>query len=592
MMELSIQAWQVVGIISLCLGLLIFSRYPADAVLVGGVALLVLLDILSPQEALSGMSNEGMITVAVLFVVAQGLVKTGVVSWISQNLLGRPKSISVAQFRLMLPVAAFSSVLNNTPVVAMLVPAVTDWAKRLNISVSQLMIPLSYAAIIGGTCTLVGTSTNLVINGMLEDMQGSSGLGMFDLAWVGVPSVFVVIAFTVAFSRLLLPRKDHALEVFEDARQYIVEMKIEEDSELLGLSIEDAGLRQLPGMFLVEIGRNGRLMTAVSPEEILLANDRLVFAGDVQSVVDLKNIRGLKVAEDQVFKLTDNPASRCLVEVVISPNFRFLGQTVRDMNFRKNYDAVIIAVARAGQRIKSKIGDIDLMPGDTLLLETKHNFVTQQRYSKDFLLVSRIEGSEPVRHEHRNISAMIMLAMVFSVFFGFLSIFKAALLAAGLMIVFRCLNVQEARRSVDWQILMVIAASIALGTAMDKTGAAAAIAHAMVGITANSPIGTLVVLFLLTTAFSAVISNLAAAVLLFPVAVAASQQLGVDLVPLTVTLMIAASTCFATPIGYQTNLMVYGPGNYRFIDFIKIGVPLTFLVGVVTILVVPIIWPF
>lgn len=592
MVDLSIQAWQVIGVISLCLGLLIFSRYPADAVLAGGVALLVLLDILTPQEALAGMSNEGMITVAVLFVVAQGLVKTGVVSWISQNLLGRPKSVGVAQFRLMLPVAAFSSLLNNTPVVAMLVPAVTDWAKRLNFSVSQLMIPLSYAAIIGGTCTLVGTSTNLVINGMLVDMQGDSGLGMFDLAWVGIPSVIVVIAFTVAFSRLLLPNTDHALEVFEDARQYIVEMKIEEDSELIGLSIEDAGLRQLPGMFLVEIGRNGRLMTAVSPEEILMANDRLVFAGDVQSVVDLKNIRGLVVAEDQVFKLTDNPATRCLVEVVISPNFKFLGQTVRDMNFRKNYDAVIIAVARAGERIKSKIGDIDLMPGDTLLLETKHNFVAQQRYSKDFLLVSRIEGSEPVRHGHRNISATIMLAMVFSVFFGFLSIFKAALLAAGLMIVFRCLNVQEARRSVDWQILLVIAASIALGTAMDKTGAAAAIANAMVGITTNSPIGTLVVLFVLTTGFSAVISNLAAAVLLFPVAVAASQQLGVDLVPLTVTLMIAASTCFATPIGYQTNLMVYGPGNYRFVDFIKIGLPLTFLVGLVTILIVPIIWPF
>ena len=591
-MELSAEALQTLAIIAGCFGLLVFSRYPADAVLIGGVALLVLLDILTPQEALAGMSNEGMITVGVLFVVAQGLVKTGVVSWISQSLLGRPKTTETAQMRLMLPVAGFSSVLNNTPVVAMLVPAVTDWAKRNNLSVSQLMIPLSYAAIIGGTCTLVGTSTNLVINGMLVEALGDGGLAMFDLAWVGVPCVLVVIAFTVAFSRWLLPNRSHSVDVFEDTRQYIVEMKVEEDSPLVGLSIEQAGLRQLPGMFLIEIEREKRLITAVSPQEKLAANDRLVFAGDVRSVVDLKNIRGLRMAEDQVFKLQANSLSRCLVEVVISPNFRFLQKTVRDMNFRKYYGGVIIAVARDGHQIKSRIGDIQLKPGDTLLLETHEGFVDQQRYSRDFLLVSRIENSQPVRHEHRHTSAIILLGMVFAVALGVLSMFKAAMLAAGLMIVTRCLSVQEARRSVDWQVLLVIAASIALGAALAKTGAATYIAESMISLVAGSPFATLVSLFVITAGFSAVISNLAAAVLMFPVALSAAQQLGVEMTPFAVTLMIAASACFATPIGYQTNLMVYGPGNYRFADFARIGVPLTLLVGLVTVLVVPWHWPF
>lgn len=592
-MELTTEAIQTLSVLTLSFGLLIFSKRPPDAILLAGVALLMLLGVLSAEEALLGMSNEGMATVAVLFIVARGLAQTGVVGWISNHLLGRPKNTTVAQFRLMAPVAALSSLLNNTPVVAMMVPAVTDWAKRNNLSVSHLMIPLSYAAIIGGTCTMVGTSTNLVINGMLTDHLGHAGLAMFDLAWVGIPCVIVVVIFTLGFSRWLLPNRGESEKaVFDDARQYIVEMEVEENSPLSGKSIEDAGLRQLPGMYLIEIDRGGSLLTAVSPKEIMRADDHLIFAGDVRSVVDLKNIHGLKVAEKQVFKLGGGANARCLVEVVISPSFPSLDKTIRDLRFRNMYGAAIIAVARNGERIKTKIGDIILKAGDTLLLETHDHFVGQQRYSKSFLLVSEIENSRPVRHEKRNIAAGILLAMVFMVTVGLLNMFEATVLAAGAMVLTRCLKIQDARQSIDWEVLLVIAASIAMGGALEKTGAASVIAHSMVGLSGSSPTAALVVLFVLTAGFSAVISNLAAAVLVFPVAVSLSQQLGVDLIPFAVTLMIAASACFATPIGYQTNLMVYGPGNYRFMDFVKIGLPLTFFVGLATIIVVPIIWPF
>ena len=589
---LSPEAILTLGVIAGCFGLLVFSRFPADAILVVGVCVLLLLGILTPTEALSGMSNEGMATVAVLFVVARGLSKTGVVGWLSQNVLGRPKTTASAQARLMLPVAVFSSVLNNTPVVAMLVPAVSDWAKRNKLYVSQLMIPLSYAAIIGGTCTLVGTSTNLVINGMLIDAVGSEGLAMFELAWIGVPCVVVVLLFTMTFSRWLLPMRGGSQDRFEDARQYILEMEIELSSPIAGQSIEEAGLRQLPGMYLIEIERAGRLISAVSPQEVLQGGDHLIFAGDVRSVVDLKNIRGLKLAENQVFKLDSENKSRRLVEVVISSNFHALDKTIRDSRFRNLYNAAIIAVARDGERIKTKIGDIQLRPGDTLLLEAHEDFVEAQRYKKDFLLVSEIENSSPVLHEQRNIALAILVVMVLVVALGWLSMLKASVVAAGVMIATRCMKIEDARQSVDWQILLVIAASIALGLAMDKTGAATVLAETMITATAGSPYGTLIALFVLTAVFSAVISNLAAAVLLFPVAVAASQQLGADLIPFAVTLMIAASACFATPIGYQTNLMVYGPGSYRFADFIKIGTPLTVLVGITTIILVPIIWPF
>ncbi|MFT4917696.1 MAG: di/tricarboxylate transporter [Zhongshania aliphaticivorans] len=591
-MMFSVDAWIVLGVISACLVALIFSRRPPDMILCGGVVVLLLLGVLSPKEALAGMSNEGMVTVGVLFIVAQALSETGVVSWISHSMLGRPKSARVAQLRLMAPVAAFSTILNNTPVVAMMIPAVRDWAKRNNLPVSQLMIPLSYAAIVGGTCTLIGTSTNLVVNGMLLHSLPEHALGMFDLAWVGLPCVVLVIGFTILTSRRLLPSSKGKSERFGDTRQYIVEMMVDDSSPMIGQSIEEAGLRQLPAMFLIEIVRDERLMTVVSPKEILMAGDRLIFAGDVRSVVDLKNFHGLRLAEDQAFKLGENNLSRCLAEVVISPNFPHLGRMVRDMKFRNNYGAAIIAISRNGEQLKGRIGDVELEPGDTLLLEAYEDFVPNQRYSRDFLLVSEIEDSRPVRHEHRFRAGIIMVAMVAVVAVGWLSMLKAAFLAAGLLVATRCIRAADARRSVDWQILLVIAASIALGGSLESTGAAAVIAGEIVGAAAGSPIATLVAIFVVTTLFSAVISNLAAAVIVFPIALAASQQLEVSMLPFAVTLMMAASASFATPIGYQTNLMVYGPGDYRFSDFFKIGVPLTVLVGVTTILIVPLVWPF
>ncbi|WP_320838513.1 SLC13 family permease [Zhongshania sp.] len=591
-MMFSVDAWIVLGVISACLVALIFSRRPPDMILCGGVVVLLLLGVLSPKEALAGMSNEGMVTVGVLFIVAQALSETGVVSWISHSMLGRPKSARVAQLRLMAPVAAFSTILNNTPVVAMMIPAVRDWAKRNNLPVSQLMIPLSYAAIVGGTCTLIGTSTNLVVNGMLLHSLPEQALGMFDLAWVGLPCVLLVIGFTILTSRRLLPSSKGKAERFGDTRQYIVEMMVDDSSPMIGQSIEEAGLRQLPAMFLIEIVRDERLMTVVSPKEILMAGDRLIFAGDVRSVVDLKNFHGLRLAEDQAFKLGENNLSRCLAEVVISPNFPHLGRMVRDMKFRNNYGAAIIAISRNGEQLKGRIGDVELEPGDTLLLEAYEDFVPNQRYSRDFLLVSEIENSRPVRHEHRFRAGIIMVVMVVVVAVGWLSMLKAAFLAAGLMIATRCIRAADATRSVDWQILLVIAASIALGGSLESTGAAAVIAGEIVGVAAGSPIATLIAIFVVTTLFSAVISNLAAAVIVFPIALAASQQLEVSMLPFAVTLMMAASASFATPIGYQTNLMVYGPGDYRFSDFFKIGVPLTVLVGVTTILIVPLVWPF
>jgi len=588
---MSVAAWFTLALVLVEVGLLAFTRYSPDIIMMGGLTLLLVTGVLSPAESLSGLANEGMVTVGVLYIVVAGLRDTGGVGWIVRSLLGRPQTVAGAQLRLMVPVIGMSAFLNNTPVVAMLIPAVTDWARRFRLSASKLMIPLSYAAILGGTCTLIGTSTNLVVQGLLLK-GGMRGISMFEIGWVGVPCALAGLTYMLTIGRWLLPERLPAVSQFSDPRQYTVEMLVKPGSPLVGQTIERAGLRQLPGMFLIELDRDGTLIPAVEPTEELRAGDRLVFAGVVESVLDLQKIRGLEPATDQVFKLNSPRRERCLIEAAVSNSCPQVGQTIREGRFRSNYNAVVIAVARDGERVKKKIGDIVLRAGDTLLLEAHPSFVGQHRNSRDFLLVSPLEGSTPPRHERAPIALAILAAMVLIVAVEWMSMLKAAMLAAGLMILSRSVSSREARRSVDWSVLIVIAASIALGQALEATGAAASIAGALISAASGHPWVTLAVIYGVTMLFTELITNNAAAVLVFPIAVATSHKLGVDVMPFAIAIMMAASASFSTPIGYQTNLMVYGPGGYRFGDYFRVGIPLNLLMWLITVSIIPWIWPF
>jgi di/tricarboxylate transporter len=585
-------AWLSLGVVALVVALLALTRYGADLVLTAGVALLLVLGVLSPTEALAGLSNEGMVTVAVLYVVAAGLRETGGIAWIVDGVLGRPRSLPHALLRLMVPVAAVSAFLNNTPVVAMFLPAVTDWARHNRLPLSKLLIPLSYAAILGGTCTLIGTSTNLVVNGLLASQAGLPSLGMFDITWVGLPSAMVGIAYLLLPGRWLLPDRRPVMSDLDDPRQYTVEMRVEPTSPLAGKTIEDAGLRHLPGMYLVEIERDGEVLPAIGPHHRLKGNDRLVFAGIVDSVVDLQRFRGLVPATDQIFKLSSPRPERCLIEAVVSDSFPLVGQSIREGRFRSLYNAAVIAVARQGERIRKKIGDIVLRPGDTLLLEADPSFVDRQRNSRDFFLVSRLPNSQPLRHERALFAMGILAAMVTAVTLEWVSMLEGAMLAAGLMLLTRCVSGTAARSSVDWQVLIAIAASFGLGRALDKTGAAHFVAENLIALAHGDPWMTLVVVYLVTMVFTELITNNAAAVLVFPVAVSTAQALGVSFTPFAIAIMMAASASFSTPIGYQCNLMVYGPGGYRFTDYLKVGIPLNLSMAVVTVLLAPLAWPF
>ncbi|MCB1689492.1 MAG: SLC13 family permease [Halioglobus sp.] len=589
---MSADAWVTLLVILSSLACLVSNRFPPEAVLVAALASLLLLGILDTTQALAGFSNPGLVTVAVLYVVVAGLVDTGAVQAFGSRLLGKPRSIVGAQSRLMLPVMGLSAFLNNTPVVAMLVPVVEEWCRRYQLSVSKLMLPLSYAAILGGCCTLIGTSTNLIIHGLVLENTTLGPMGFFEIAAVGVPIALVGFLYMIVVQGWLLPERIPPLLQGGSVREYTIEFMVSNGSPLIGKSIERAGLRHLPGVFLSGIWRSDNVVVAVSPDEVLLAGDRLVFVGAVSSVVDLVRQPGLVPAPENLFDLTAPRSNSQLVEVVLSATCPLIGHTIRDTKFRSQYDAVVIAVARNGERIDGRIGDIVLHPGDTLLLESRPAFVQQQQHNRDFLLVHPLQGEAVPRHDRAWLAASILLVMVALATVGWLSMLEAALLAGGAMLVTRCTSAVSARASIDWSVLVMIGASLGLGSALEVSGAAHAIASSGLSLVGENPWLVLLVIYGLTTLLTEIITNNAAAVLMFPIAQSAADSLDVSLWPFIVCLMMAASASFATPIGYQTNLMVYGPGGYRFTDYLRIGVPLNILLGLVTVLLAPLIWPF
>lgn len=556
----------------------------------------------TPQQAVAGFGNEGLITIALLFAVVAGLEFTGGTELATGWFLNKAKSLTSAQSRLLIPVAALSGFLNNTPVVVALIPVVNDLAKRIQASTSRMLLPMSYAAILGGMCTLMGTSTNLIIAGMNEEAivsgVATKPLHFFTPAMVGIPATVIGLLYMIIASKWLIPERRPAVSVSDDPRQYTVEMQVEAAGPLVGRSIEDAGLRHLPGLYIAEIQREDGVIAAAKPNERLRSNDVLILVGALESVVDLRKIRGLVTSDDQARKLEVPAWRRTLVEAVVSPRCGLLGKTIREGRFRSHYNAAVVAVARGDKRLTGKLGDVQLEVGDVLLLEASPSFLHRRSESRDFFLVSTVEQGAVRRPERAWLSIAIIAAMVLAAAGTQISILTASLVAAIAMIGLRCCTTSEARRSVDWSILIVIGAAIGIGAAMKKSGAATAIASGLLNLANDNPLFALAAIFLATMFCTELITNTAAAALMFHIAIQTAAGLtnadgsACDPTPFVVAVMIAASASFLTPFGYQTNLMVYGVGGYRAVDYLKFGLPLSLIVFVVTMLVVPNMLPF
>jgi di/tricarboxylate transporter len=603
--------WQVLLTVAVIVGVFAaLSRNIApDAVLMGGVLIVLLAGIITSEEAFSGFSNEGMLTVAALFIVAAALRETGALDTIGGWVLGHSGTERSALRRLSVSVTGISAFLNNTPIVAMFIPIITSWCHRNAVSPSRLLLPLSYLTILGGTCTLIGTSTNLVVQGLLN--QATKGLPpealanhplrpmtLFELTPVGVPYAIigVIFLFTVGY-RLLPERKDFLEQLRQTAREYLVDLRIEPNCALVGRRVEDAGLRRLRGLFLIEIQRGDEIISPVTPDQLLEAGDLLTFTGAVSTIVDLERIPGLVPVADNEYESDPlQRRGRVLCEAVVSSTSPVLGKSIRDSGFRALYNAAVIAVHRGGERLQGRVGDIVLRPGDTLLLQTGAHFLSAHRNNPEFYLVSGIEDSRPIRHEKAALSIVLLVVLVTLMASGYVKIVTAAFLIAGLMVVTRCISMSVIRQTMDWQTLLTIGASFGLGHALENSGLVDVIAEGMVSrfklLGDYGPLVCLTGIYIMTVVTTELITNNAAAVLMFPFAVAVAEQLGVSPRPFVLAVAFAASASFLTPIGYQTNLMVYGPGGYRFTDFVRVGLPLTVLLIICALILIPRVWPF
>jgi di/tricarboxylate transporter len=583
------QGWFVLSLAAMALVLMSVGRYGPHLVMLSVLIALSATGIISADEALSGFSNSGLITVVAMFVVAAGIHHSGGVDLVVNHLLRSPRSVRSAQARIIFPVALLSGFLNNTPVVATMIPAIHAWSRKIGISSSKLMIPLSYSAILGGTLTLIGTSTNLVVNGQYQQLTGDEGFSIFSITAVGLPVAIIGLGIMLlVLPRALPDRKDQ--QKFGAMREFTLEVAVAFDGPLVGKSVGEAGLRELDRLYLVEIERDGSVVTAVPSEERLRGGDRLVFAGDTQAISDLLRINGIvpSVHDDEP-SLSKDRAERRLVEAALSPQSEVLGMTIRDARFRDRYGAVVLAVARGGERVSGNLGNIRLKTGDVLLLEARPAFVSRQRYAKDFLLINDLETDTP-RHDRAYLSWGILLVLVGLAAGGVLSMLNAALLGAALMILTGCCSVGQAQKAVDVPVMLTIAASFALGAALEATGAAGYVAEGILAASSGHPLLTLVLVYLSVSVLTEVITNNAAAVLVLPVVLSMTTTLGIAPEPFVIAVMMAASASFATPLGYQTNMMVFGPGGYRFMDFVKVGLPMNLLIGAVTVTVITLVY--
>ena len=591
---MSSDAWITLVVVALVFVALVRNLVPPDLVFLGATAFLALAGVITPEEAFAGFSNPGMLTIAMLFVVAAALRETGVLDYLGHRILGPARSERGVLTRLAWVVVPMSAFINNTPVVAMFVPVVIDWCRRHHVSPSRLLIPLSYLAILGGTCTLIGTSTNLVVNGMMLE-AGLPGMHLFEITKIGLPYALIGFVYLYVAGRRVLPERRELLEQLGEARrEYLAEMLIQPGCRLAGHTVAEAGLRHLPGLFLIEIDRGGHLLAPVGPDDLLEAGDRLIFTGVVSSIVELEKIPGLVPAADPAYEVSPRQQrQRQLCEAVVSIRSPLIGKTIRDADFRATYGAAVIAVHRGGSRLQQKMGDVRLRPGDTLLLQTRPHFPRAYRNDPSFYLVSAVEEWRALRRDRAWLAVALFAGLIVLMTTGWISALVAATLAAVAMVGVRCIAPGEARRSIDWQVLVTIAAAFGLGTAMHNSGAAAALAQGVVRATSGlGPIGALAAIYLLGMVMTMLITNNAAAVLLFPLCVETAQLCGADPLPFLIALVLAASASFMTPIGYQTNMMVYGPGGYRFTDFLRAGTVLSLILWVAAIVLIPVFWPF
>lgn len=567
---------------------LLLTKLRADVVFLAAIGVLFVTGVLDVKEAFSGFSSTSVVVIGVLFVVVAGLTHTGVLQWIVRHMLGQPNSYGKAVIRLMLPVAGLSSFLSNTTVVAMFVGIVKMWSKKLGVSPSKLLIPLSYASGMGGVCTLIGTPPNLIISGLYADKTGTvmnvlatTLPGLFCLA-VGVLSVIAM--------RKLLPDRKAPESAFEATAEYTVELLVPSDNKYIGMTLGEAGLFHVRGGSLIEIYHFDEVPSPVTEDEYVMGGDHLVYAGQIDDILELKDSHGLVSAEHHVFSMSEVDRNRQLRTAYVNFGSSLIGTTIGGSLFEKENNLSLVAVARRGKRIKEVPRQVVLQAGDTLLLECPPRLnVSTDRLSSQlhFFDSEQVVNIGPKTF----ISAVIMIAMVALSALNVLPLLQCAFIAAAAMLLLRCCSAEQAMKAINWDILMVFAGSVVLGLAIQKTGVAERLALGILDVCGTNPLVVMTAICFVGTFITEFISNTAAGAMFFPIMYEAAEKLGYEPYPFLIALMVSVSSSFATPIGSPTHMLVYGPGGYRFSDFMRIGLLMNLIILAANIFIVNIIYP-
>lgn len=586
---------------------LIFDVWTPDAILLTAVGVVTAAGVISLDQAVQQFGNTTIVALGSLYVVAAALRNSGALDRASELILGSgSQNIRKILLRMCPGVSVYSGFLNNTPIVAMGIPAIRRWARRYGVSSSKLLMPLSYAAILGGICTLIGTSTNLIAHGLLQD-SGLPGFSFFELAWLGVPCAIIGLAYIIIVSPLLTPDRGDIRDEEEEHRKSLVELEITEQAPTAGESVSEARLEKFPGFRLVRINRDGNEIAPVSEDEELREGDHLFYAPtkDIAGATpDLTDYPGLRLAFKPPRTIEkEEEEDRELHQVVVKEGSRLVGSTVEEAKMLERFGVAVTGVRRGEKRIDKHLGDFVLRPGDVLLLDTKRGFQESHEDSSDFYLTSEAGGEAPKAGSQAEkkekeigkdlyISLAVLIGIIASVTAGIFHIALAGILGVAVLLAFNVIEPGEAKGAVDWTVLIVIGAALGMGKAMEVSGAAEMISNGMVNLTIDlGPRAMLAGLVIVTAILTEIITNNGAIALMFPIALSMAQTQGLDPRAFIVSITLVSSMALLSPIGYQTNLMIYGPGNYKFTDFFKVGFPLAIVLWILVIILAPIIWP-
>ena len=583
-----IDAWITIVTVLVMFSVMLFTKLRSDVVFLSAIGILFVTGVLDAKEAFSGFSSTSVITVGVLFVVVAGLTHTGVLQWIVKHLLGTPDSYSKAVTRLMLPVAVLSSFLSNTTVVTLFVNIVKMWSKKLGVSPSKLLIPLSYASGMGGVCTLIGTPPNLIISGLYEEKTGEA----MNVLTTTIPGLFCLAVgiLSVIAMRRLLPERNAPENAFESTGEYTVELQVPSDNPYIGQTLAEANLFHVNGGSLIEMYHFDDVPSPVNEDEIVMGGDHLVYAGQIDEILEMAKSHQLVSADHHVFSMSELDSNRQLRTAYVNFGSNLIGTTIGGSTFEKDNNLMLVAVARRSERINEVPRQVVLQAGDTLLFVCpKHINVNTSslRSSIHFF------DSEDVPNIGRGtlVSTAIMIAMVTLSALGIMPLLQCAFLAAAAMLICRCCNVDQAMRAINWEILMVFAGSAVLGLAIQKTGIAERLALGILDVCGTNPLVVMTAICFVGTFITEFISNTAAGAMFFPIMYEAAEKLGYDPFPFLVALMVSVSSSFATPIGSPTHMLVYGPGGYRFSDFMRIGLLMNIIILLANIFIVNIVYP-